>query len=400
MQFQISLSGTNVQVIQTGAIQPIPKQFASVNDALNYCIGASPWGASILVKAGTYPLNGPVALMSYLTIEGEEASDGTPSTHFNVVNPSPQPENYCKGFASNTEIGNAFCSLDKTHITIKNLDIQANNMANYVFSFGRTSDILVSNVKVADPIATAFGHSSCVKAVYDRCEATTTRSPKLGHGFALGGSPGGHQDVGTTVINCKASGFNNPSGGQGLMIRGLRFIDPASRRPNLDVKIIGGSFSNNLVGVWVEDATNLLIKDVETFSNQHYGIFVPETVIPKEEKQILIDGGKCHKNGNNSNTNSFGPTGGVRIAGMESMIQNVEMWDNQPNNVILDGVYLYVLNNNLNSAHQRLPQPYHFYLFPYNGAPLTGWFIHNKVGPTLYGDFFGDSQWIHYVPPQ
>lgn len=410
----------------------------SVNDAIMAAQALLPAGGDIRLEAGTYPIDGIVALASDIGLYGAVDASGAPATILVVQDGLPP------------SFGNVLQATDKERITIENLRIEARDRASYLIEFRCSRDILVRNVDVQYPSDAGFGSSGCTNVEFDDC-STVAHGLHPGYGFAITGSPDGIQDVDTTVRDCRASGFNNVLGGQGLEIRGtqlnlpgaqscpggiatvvcsapgawpvciggindgLRYCptpaDCPGRGPGTrGLRVIGGEYTDNLVGVWVEDALDPVLVDVVAHDNVNFGLYVAGGPLP-DPIQVTVQGGRYQHNGTNSVNNvgstsgstyddvgtavSWGPSGGIRLIGHDDRIDGAELLDNWPANLVLEDTTNASITGNRfhgcrTSADCPSPpcQAYHVYGF---GKSPSGRLVGNAFGGTLFARLGGND---------
>jgi hypothetical protein len=404
-----------------------------INQALQAAINSLTNGGTIAVNAGTYGINGRITLGSGISIIGSTDTNGYPTSVINFSSPTG---------------GNVIQASNQRDIVLKNIEFQVNYHDEYITSIQCSQDVRIVNVKIRNPWATGFGSSGNKNLIFDNCEVTVD-TPRRGKGFSIGGSPHGIQDVGTTLLNCTASGFRlvepDPAG-HGVQLRhGEPFNEcaptcdnqsvcqaspcpggwslcvgtgpSANKRcgtctgsivppPNRDFRVLGGSYHNNYDGLYLGDVTNATLVDVRAFNNEYFGVRVVPHTLATGETNIAIRGGVFWKNGNNSNTNPhFGPAGGIRVFGRDVAISGAQLEDNWPNNIILEQTHplawttVHIVDNilagsrTLSNCTNPPCQPYHIYLHP-TQDPIAAWVMRNHFGPTLFSKYEGNTSWI------
>jgi hypothetical protein len=379
-------------------------QYSYLNQALQSAINASPNGGFVLVKGWSYQMNGPVEFKDNVIVSGEVDATGVPNTQATIV--AKDIRNTFRNFDGN----NALTGQKK--MVFKNFSIDAALLVEYIVSFKRSVDSIVENIKIRNPSGSAFGTSGNTNFLFKDCEAIAAVPPFAGgHGFSIAGAPEGIPDVGTTLFNCSAHGFNyNTDGGricsEGVVVRSMAPSCPSNCVGNKDLRIIGGAYYDNCADIRILDATNPLLKDVRVHNNKRWGVDMYEVCgscaqcplapsLPKEQVRVAIVGGEYYGNGGNGTgamadrCQTDGQTagileGGLNLMGADSALTNVLIEANSPNNLVLDGKYFYVTSSRF-GAHRlgvSLATTNHVWLIPYDGnppltAPLTGWFIRN-----------------------
>jgi parallel beta-helix repeat protein len=347
---------------------------------------ASSGGGTVTIANGgrPYPLAAPgdtsqIQLRSLVNIRGETDASGLPSTRLSVESAA----------------GNIFYHGTSQHdFAISNLSIDANDRGYYVFSLKYPVNVTIENVRVYNPNDAAFGHFAGTNTRYVN-DFVSSDGSMPGHGFATGGNDGSKADSGTQFIHCEAHGFNNPAGGQGIQMRPpLPSYKANPAMKNESVRIVGGLFTGNRVGIWLQGSDNVLIDGATVTGNSDLGIMIYSMLegAPVIPDSVTIQNARISHNG--SNTRSSLGDAGISIARANVTIQNTALDSNLPFQIWISGSNLALLGSKLfNSSGSS--QPYEFHA---EGSPQSAVYRENtSVEPARWPDE-GSINWLSHSP--
>lgn len=311
-----------------------------------------------------------VYLKSGVSIEGLKSKDNT----------FPQ-------ISINKKMGNVFFIDNQTSVQVRGLRIEAKRNGNYVFSMRRPINVTLEDIEILYPEATGFGHISGTNTSYIRCRVIGD-NPYRGHGFALSGNDGVVQDTNTTLVDSVAKGFAHPEGGQGVQFRPpLPSYGADPLKLNFGIKVIGGEYSNNLVGVWLQGADQALIRGAALERNSMYGVFIHSPLENAEivPNRVQIENSNIRWNGSNSR-----PHAGVMATRANVTIIQSSFDGNEPFHLITDGSNIATDTVNFYTTLGR-PQPYNASVTE-NPVASSLTFINSSLGPTLYESIENQDQ--------
>ncbi|MBY0316670.1 MAG: hypothetical protein K2Q26_14190 [Bdellovibrionales bacterium] len=243
----------------------------------------------------------------------------------------------------------------------------------------RPVNVTLEDIDIYSPTATGFGHISGTNVSYIRCRVYGD-NPIQGHGFALAGNDGEVQDTYTTLIDSVAKGFAHPQGGQGVQFRPpLPSYGADPTKLNYGIKVVGGEFTENLVGIWLQGADQVLLKGVSTERNSMYGIFIHSYLESAEitPNRIQIENSNIRWNGSNSRSQ-----GGLIATRANVTILQSSFDGNLPTHVIVEGSNLFSQSVNYYSTLSG-GQPYNLSISE-NDVPSFIKFVSSSLGPSLF----------------
>ena len=291
----------------------------------------------------------------------------------------PDQNNVYPQISIEKSMGNVFFVDAQSSINVRKLRIKANGLGNYVFSMRRPVNVTLEDIDIYFPKATGFGHISGTNVSYIRCRVYGD-NPIQGHGFALAGNDGEVQDTFTSLIDSVAKGFAHPQGGQGVQFRPpLPSYGADPNKLNYGIKVVGGEFSENLVGVWLQGADQALLRGTSVERNAMYGIFIHSYLesAPITPNRVQIENSNIRWNGSNSR-----PQAGIIATRANVTLLQSSFDGNLPVHVLAEGSNVVSQSVNYYTTLSS-GQPYNFTISE-NDVPSDLKFISSSLGVSLY----------------